>query len=162
MTRSEFYPIVEEVLEKVKVLFSQKNKSYGQDQDLFHNFRSTAKRVMQAKFDSEYEDMYRVMLIYQDKHRVALANLGLEEPEFEERCLDEIVYTLLAIALHREYEKKGVRKWVVRKTRNQSAGSRQKNWASNRGRNVPRHLVRKRKTFKLPSKNTCSGKDGSV
>lgn len=104
MTRSEFYPIVEEVLEKVKVLFSQKNKSYGQDQDLFHNFRSTAKRVMQAKFDSEYEDMYRVMLAYQDKHRVALANLGLEEPEFEERCLDEIVYTLLAIALHREYE----------------------------------------------------------
>jgi hypothetical protein len=63
---------------------------------------------MQAKFDSEYEDMYRTMLAYQDKHRVALANLGLDEPEFEERCLDEIVYTLLAIALHREYEKKAV------------------------------------------------------
>jgi hypothetical protein len=95
---------MEEILEKVKALFSQKNESYGQDQDLFHNFRKTAKRVMQAKFDSEYEDMYRVMLAYQDKHRVALANLGLDEPEFEERCLDEIVYTLLAIALHREYE----------------------------------------------------------
>ena len=94
-----------EMLDNVKKKFNQKNKSYGQEEDLFYNFRRTAKRVMQAKFDSEYEDMYRTMLAYQDKHRVALANRGLDEPEFEERCLDEIVYTLLAIALHREYEK---------------------------------------------------------
>jgi hypothetical protein len=106
MTRDDFYPLMAEMLDNVKKKFNQKNKSYGQESDLFYNFRRTAKRVMQAKFDSEYEDMYRVMLAYQDKHRVALANLGLDEPEFEERCLDEIVYTLLAIALHREYEKK--------------------------------------------------------
>ena len=107
MTRDDFYPLMTEMLDNVKKKFTGKNESYGQEGDLFHNFRGTAKRVMQAKFDSEYEDMYRVMLAYQDKHRVALANLGLEEPEFEERCLDEIVYTLLAIALHREYEEKG-------------------------------------------------------
>ena len=104
MTRDDFYPLMAEMLDKVKKKFTEKNESYGQESDLFYNFRRTAKRVMQAKFDSEYEDMYRVMLAYQDKHRVALANLGLDEPEFEERCLDEIVYTLLAIALHREYE----------------------------------------------------------
>ena len=104
MTRDDFYPLMAEMLDNVKKKFTEKNESYGQEEDLFHNFRGTAKRVMQAKFDSEYEDMYRVMLAYQDKHRVALANLGLDEPEFEERCLDEIVYTLLAIALHREYE----------------------------------------------------------
>ena len=106
MTRDDFYPLMAEMLDNVKKKFTEKNESYGQESDLFYNFRRTAKRVMQAKFDSEYEDMYRVMLAYQDKHRVALANLGLDEPEFEERCLDEIVYTLLAIALHREYEKK--------------------------------------------------------
>ena len=123
MTRDDFYPLINEILDKVKKKFTEKNESYGQEGDLFHNFRGTAKRVMQAKFDSEYEDMYRVMLAYQDKHRVALANLGLEEPEFEERCLDEIVYTLLAIALHREYQASHEesfcatveRKWVVRK-----------------------------------------------
>ena len=105
MTRDDFYPIMNEVLEKVKKLFSAKNDSYGQEEDLFHNFRCTAERVLPGQFENGYEDMYRVMLSYQDKHRVALANLGLDEPEFEERCLDEIVYTLLAIALHREYEK---------------------------------------------------------
>ena len=104
MTRDNFYPLMAEMLDNVKKKFNQKNKSYGQEGDIFHNFRKTAKRVMQSRFESEYEDMYRVMLAYQDKHRVALANLGLDEPEFEERCLDEIVYTLLAIALHREYE----------------------------------------------------------
>lgn len=103
MTRSDFYPIMNEVLDKVKKKFTKKNESYGQEEDLFYNFRSTAERVMQARFETKYEDMYRVMLTYQDKHRVALENLGLDEPEFEERCLDEIVYTLLAIALHREY-----------------------------------------------------------
>jgi hypothetical protein len=106
MTRDDFYPLMAEMLDNVKKKFNQKNKSYGQESDLFYNFRRTAKRVMQSRFESEYEDMYRTMLAYQDKHRVALANLGLDEPEFEERCLDEIVYTLLAIALHREYEKK--------------------------------------------------------
>jgi hypothetical protein len=106
MTRDDFYPLMAEMLDNVKKKFNQKNESYGQEGDLFHNFRKTAKRVMQSRFESEYEDMYRVMLAYQDKHRVALANRGLDEPEFEERCLDEIVYTLLAIALHREYEKK--------------------------------------------------------
>jgi hypothetical protein len=106
MTRSDFYPLLDEIYEKVKEKFAGKNASYGQEQDLFYNFRQTAKRTMQAQFSSEYEDMYRVMLAYQDKHRVALANRGLDEPEFEERCIDEIVYTLLAIALHREYERR--------------------------------------------------------
>ena len=108
MTRADFYLIMDEIIEKIKKLFSTKNDSYGQEEDLFHNFRRTAERVLPGQFENEYEDMYRVMLTYQDKHRVALANRGLEEPEFEERCLDEIVYTLLAIALHREYEKKAV------------------------------------------------------
>lgn len=69
MTRDDFYPLMAEMLDNVKKKFNQKNKSYGQEGDLFHNFRKTAKRVMQAKFDSEYEDMYRTMLVYQDKHR---------------------------------------------------------------------------------------------
>ena len=32
MTKVEFYPVMEEIFEKVKELFSQKNESYGQDQ----------------------------------------------------------------------------------------------------------------------------------
>lgn len=123
MTRDDFYPLMAEILDNVKKKFNQKNKSYGQEGDLFHNFRKTAKRVMQSRFESEYEDMYRVMLAYQDKHRVALANLGLDEPEFEERCLDEIVYTLLAIALHREYEKKAVALTVKKDGAVSGAGS---------------------------------------
>lgn len=102
MTRSEFLTLLDEILQKVRDKFIEKNVSYGAEEDVFHNFRSTARRVIPGQFVDEYEDMYRVLLCYQDKHRVALASLGLEEPEFEERVIDDIVYDVIAIAMKRE------------------------------------------------------------
>jgi hypothetical protein len=42
MTRDDFYPLMAEMLDNVKKKFNQKNKSYGQEGDIFHNFRKTA------------------------------------------------------------------------------------------------------------------------
>ncbi len=82
-------------------MFAAKNHSYGADDDVFYNFRETARRVMRGQFPSEAEDMFRVLAAYVDKHWVALCNRGLEDPDFEERCRDIAIYMLIAIALRR-------------------------------------------------------------
>ena len=94
MKREDFLKVLSETTEHIEKLFTYKNKSYGTDKDLFHNFRSTATRVLQN------EDMFKVLACYVDKHWVALCNKGLRDPEFIERCQDIIVYMLLAITMH--------------------------------------------------------------
>ncbi len=106
MKRDDFKPVLNEVVENIEDLFTYKNKSYGVEDDLFHNFRSTAKRVLPGQFDTDHEDMFRVLACYVDKHWVALCNRGLADAEFEERCKDIIVYMMLAIAMHRDREGK--------------------------------------------------------
>lgn len=97
MTRQEFVEqVLEPSLEEIKELFSLKNKSYGIEDDAFHNFRSTALRVHGT---DDHETMFRVLYCYMDKHLVALANKGLSDDEYESRLKDIIVYCLLAIAL---------------------------------------------------------------
>lgn len=99
MTRDEFVRGLDEQLQKVRDLFNQKNESYGQQDDVFYNFRSTAKRV----FDTDVPAaMFQVLMIYMDKHLVALANRGISDQEFELRLRDIIVYSLIAIAMGRE------------------------------------------------------------
>jgi hypothetical protein len=97
MTRDDFLPLWADVADKIAVLFATKNKSYGASEDLFHNFRATAKRVLPGQ--NEQEAMFQVLACYVDKHWVALCNRGLADPEFEERCKDIIVYMALALAM---------------------------------------------------------------
>lgn len=49
--------------------------------------------------------MFQVLLTYMDKHLVVLANKGIREREFEERLRDVMVYSLIAIAMGRNYQK---------------------------------------------------------
>lgn len=77
--------------------FSYKNKSYGANEDAFHNFRSTAIRV---HGNDSADNMLKTLLTYKDKHDVAIANRGLDDQEFVERCRDIAVYSLIAIGMH--------------------------------------------------------------
>ncbi len=101
MTITEFAGFAEGKLKEVMEIFKQKNKSYGQDNNAFFNFRSSALRVFG---DCTYESMFKVLITYMDKHLVALANKGIHEPEYESRLKDVIVYCLLAIGLEAEYQ----------------------------------------------------------
>lgn len=102
MKREDFRKTISETTKRIEKLFAYKNKSYGMEDDVFYNFRASAGRVIKAQYDDAYEDMFRVLACYVDKHWVALCNKGLQDSEFEERCLDIINYMLLAIALHGE------------------------------------------------------------
>lgn len=103
MKRDDFVKILSETVEETKWLFSRKNKSYGAEDDVFYNFRTTARRVIKGQYEDEHEDMLRVLCCYVDKHWVAICNRGLSDPEFSERCQDIINYMFIALALHSEW-----------------------------------------------------------
>jgi hypothetical protein len=104
VTRLEFSELLDKLLDQIRDLFSTKNQSYGAGGDVFHNFRNTARRVLPQQFESEHEEMFRVLAVYADKHWVALCNKGLSDSEFEERCKDIMVYMTLAIAMKKDAE----------------------------------------------------------
>jgi len=97
-TKQDLLNLIDELLPQIRDKFAYKNKAYGRDEDAFHNFRNTAKRVLN---DDSFEGMYKTLLVYKDKHDVALANRGMDDPEFEERFIDNIVYSLIAIGMNR-------------------------------------------------------------
>jgi hypothetical protein len=97
-TKADLLNLIDELLPQIRDKFAYKNKAYGRDEDAFHNFRNTAKRVLN---DDSFEGMYKTLLVYKDKHDVALANRGMDDPEFEERFIDNIVYSLIAIGMKR-------------------------------------------------------------
>ncbi|MFA5385647.1 MAG: hypothetical protein WC364_13510 [Eubacteriales bacterium] len=99
MDRKEFVELMDSLFDIVRELFTLKNASYGIEDDVFHNFRSTALRVFGT---DDPETMFRVLLAYMDKHLVALANKGIHDREYESRLQDIIVYSLLAIVLGRD------------------------------------------------------------
>lgn len=82
-------------------LFNRKGKSYGANNDVFHNFRMTAIRLYGR---DTWDAMFRVAEIYKDKHNVALAK-GIDVPEARERLRDNILYSLFQLAMIDEYEK---------------------------------------------------------
>ena len=96
MTRSEMVEILSSELDGVENLFALKNESCGASDDAFHNFRSTAKRILGG---DSHMHMFQVLLTYMDKHMVALANRGITERECKERLRDIIVYSLIGIAM---------------------------------------------------------------
>lgn len=100
--RNELFQLVaEREFNNIMELFSRKNKCYGRDADLFHNFRETARRI---EGNTDRPAMFKVLATYVDKHWVALCNCGLDDPEYEERLRDIIVYCLLALCLMEESE----------------------------------------------------------
>jgi hypothetical protein len=101
MSRDVFIQIMNENLERVKKVFENKNRSYGKGNDAFHNFRATAIRKYGEGSPGK---MYDVLFTLMDKHLVALANNGLDDPEFEERTRDVIVYSLIALGIYQEYK----------------------------------------------------------
>lgn len=101
MTKSELFNVFDQEFENIKDLFERKNVSYGAKGDAFYNFRQTASRVF-SNFEPAH-GMFRVMLALKDKHDVALANLGLDDPECESRLRDVILYCLIGLAMCREY-----------------------------------------------------------
>jgi len=104
MKREDFQKALSETAKEIEKLFTYKNNSYGMEDDVFHNFRTTARRVIKAHYDDEHEDMFRVLACYVDKHWVALCNRGLHEPEFVERCRDIITYMLIAVGMYNEWQ----------------------------------------------------------
>lgn len=99
MCRNELNAIVREMANRVGQMFSVKQEGYGQDEDGLHNFRASAKRIYG---EATHENMLKVLQTLQDKHLVALANRGLGDKEFEERCLDVAVYSFIAVGILRE------------------------------------------------------------
>lgn len=96
MTREEFKQLLDTELQRVQDLFNLKNQSYGNQQDLFHNFRQSAMRIFN---DEAPHAQFSVLMTLADKHWVALANKGLDDRECEDRLRDMIVYCLIGLAM---------------------------------------------------------------
>ncbi len=105
MSRDNFIQLMKDELERVKKVFENKNRSYGKGNDAFHNFRATAIRKYGEGSPGK---MYDVLFTLMDKHLVALANNGLDDPEFEERTRDVIVYSLIALGIYQEYKERDI------------------------------------------------------
>lgn len=99
MNSAEMAEIISSATERINSMFKTKQVGYGKPYDALHNFRATALRVYG---DDSPESMLAVLQVLQDKHLVALVNKGLRDPEFEERCIDVAVYSLIAIGIGRE------------------------------------------------------------
>ena len=101
MNRQRLSSHVEEQCGKIITCFKYKNKDYGGSEDGFKNFREAAKRWLG---EDSYENMFKTLNIYADKHLIALSNTGIKGSEVSERLIDIAVYALLAHALYTEYE----------------------------------------------------------
>lgn len=96
---------IKQILNDIENMFTTKNDQYGskQKQDEFYNFRQQALRTFG---NDDPESMYKILKILVDKHLVTLNKNGLDDSNFEERCIDVIVYHIIAIFMHRLKEKR--------------------------------------------------------
>lgn len=102
MTRSEFLANLDAEFQRIRDLFAERNKSYGSDNDLLHNFRQSAIRFFG---NDNPENMFKVAEILVDKHNIALAKNGASDPACDERLSDRIVYSLIEKAILREMDR---------------------------------------------------------
>ena len=101
--RSDFVLFIRDKFEEIEKLFVRKNAGYGAQQDLFWNFRQTAKRLYPEMYAKEpFTAMFQVAETLVDKHNVALAK-GIEVSECDERLIDRIVYSLLQLKMVYEH-----------------------------------------------------------
>ncbi|WP_276789917.1 hypothetical protein [Veillonella magna] len=92
--------VADEEFKNIIALFKRKSQSYGSDADVFFNFRMTALRLFG---NDSYDSMFKVAEVYKDKHNVALSK-GIHVPEVAERLRDNIVYSLIQLAMIEESE----------------------------------------------------------
>lgn len=85
---------IKQILNDIEDMFETKNDQYGskQEQDEFYNFRQQALRTFG---NDDPESMYKILKILVDKHLVTLNKNGLDDSNFEERCIDVIVYHII-------------------------------------------------------------------
>ena len=108
--RSDFVLFIRDKFEEIEKLFVRKNAGYGAQQDLFWNFRQTAKRLYPEMYAKEpFTAMFLVAETLVDKHNVALAK-GIEVSECDERLIDRIVYSLLQLKMVYEHSEEKTEK----------------------------------------------------
>ena len=108
--RSDFVLFIRDKFEEIEKLFVRKNAGYGAQQDLFWNFRQTAKRLYPEMYAKEpFTAMFLVAETLVDKHNVALAK-GIEVSECDERLIDRIVYSLLQLKMVYEHSEEKAEK----------------------------------------------------
>ena len=108
--RSDFVLFIRDKFEEIEKLFVRKNAGYGAQQDLFWNFRQTAKRLYPEMYAKEpFTAMFQVAETLVDKHNVALAK-GIEVSECDERLIDRIVYSLLQLKMVYEHSEEKAKK----------------------------------------------------
>lgn len=91
--------LIDREFDAIFELFNRKSGSYGANNDIFHNFRMTAIRLFGQ---DTWDAMFKVIEVYKDKHNVALAK-GIDVPEVRERLRDNILYSLLQLAMLKEH-----------------------------------------------------------
>ena len=108
--RSDFVLFIRDKFGEIEKLFVQKNAGYGAQQDLFWNFRQTAKRLYPEMYAKEpFTAMFLVAETLVDKHNVALAK-GIGVSECDERLIDRIVYSLLQLKMVYEHSEEKTEK----------------------------------------------------
>ena len=95
-TREQLRESIEELCQEIVSLFKVKNTSYGDTNDAFYNFRETARRITGS---TDVDAMLQQLIVYVDKHWVAITKNGAKTPEVRERFMDIIVYSLIAITM---------------------------------------------------------------
>lgn len=95
---SDFVKFLKDEMNRIIELFRRKNKAYGEEGDVFHNFRQSARRIYN---DESVNSMFMIAETLKDKHNVALAK-GADVPECAERLRDNIVYSLIQLAMLKE------------------------------------------------------------
>ncbi|MBP2653319.1 MAG: hypothetical protein H6Q73_888 [Firmicutes bacterium] len=101
MTREQLAQSIKRDCALIESLFTRKNQSYGANDDAFYNFTKGAELLFD---EATYDTKFRTLMAYLTKHIVTLAKSDaiLNDPEFEERCLDVAVYMLIARAMKKE------------------------------------------------------------
>lgn len=108
MKREDLKNTIGELFEKeILSKFMDRNASYGSEDglDAFYNFRQTGTRLaMNSKINlNELDTMLLPLFTYTDKHQVALMQHLSKTKECEDRIVDIIVYSFIALAMMKEH-----------------------------------------------------------
>jgi hypothetical protein len=97
MTPAELKQFIKMDSEQLYYKFTSKNKEYGNQDDAFHNFRETARRIIGG--DPTVDDMFYVLMVLADKHWVALAQSLSRTPDCLDKLEDIEIYCKIARAM---------------------------------------------------------------
>lgn len=100
MERKELEALIKSDLEAIGKKFTEKNQRYGESKDGLFNFTAGAALIFG---EVTPDTQYRALFAYASKHLVTLSREDAltADPEFAERCLDVVVYMLIARAMHK-------------------------------------------------------------